>query len=137
MACALVWLGLTLAGVLAEAALGLTVAGVAAFVGGEAVALGDRAEWAGFVVLAVVAVAGLAGYVRTRHVGVLVVGVVALATVVPQAVVHYTDGELGAAGALLVTGLSILGASVLGLRLRSASTDDDRGAPAQPPVAAV
>jgi hypothetical protein len=48
---------------------------------------------------------------------VLVVGVVALATVVPQAVIDYTDGALGAAGALLLSGLSIVGASVLGLRL--------------------
>jgi len=47
-----------------------------------------------------------------------VVGVVALATVVPQAVIDYTGGALGAAGALLVVGLSIVGASVIGLRLR-------------------
>lgn len=143
---ALAWLALAFGGALAEAGLGLTVAGVVAFVGGEVLALGENLEWAGFAVLALTAVAGLAGYVRTRHVGVLVVGVVALATVVPQAVVHYTNGELGAAGALLVTGLSILGASVLGLRLRSATADDgadaDRadgangsgGAPSEPPV---
>jgi hypothetical protein len=47
-----------------------------------------------------------------------VVGVVALATVVPEAVLHYTHGSLGAGAALLVVGLSIVGASVLGLRLR-------------------
>jgi hypothetical protein len=112
------WLALTVTGLLDEAALGLTVAAVVAFVGGEVIALQDRYEWGGFLSLAVLAVAGLVGYVRTRHVGVLVVGVVALATVVPQGVIHYTDGALGAAGALLVTGLSILAASVLGLRLR-------------------
>jgi hypothetical protein len=124
LALAVVWVALALAGVLAETGLGLTVAGVIAFVGGEVLALGERLEWVGFAALAVVAVAGLAGYVRSRHVGVLVVGVGALATVVPQATVHFTNGELGAAGALLVTGLSILGASVLGLRLRSTTADD-------------
>jgi hypothetical protein len=115
------WLVLSLLGVLDEAALGLTVSGVIAFVGGEMISTQDHATWLGYLALGLLAVAGLVGYVRTRHVGVLVVGVVALATVVPQAVIHYTEGALGAAGALLLVGLSILGASVLGLRLRSGS----------------
>jgi hypothetical protein len=132
VAVAAVWLALSGAGLLAEAGLGLTVAGALAFVGGEIATSAEGFAWVGYLVLGVVAVAGLGGYVRTRHVGVLVVGVVALATVVPQAVIDYTDGELGAAGALLVTGLSILGASVLGLRLRGTSSDDAPadGAPA-------
>lgn len=138
VAVAVVWLALTAAGVLAEAGLGLTVGGALAFIGGEIATTAEGLAWVGYLLLAAVAVAGLVAYVRTRHVGVLVVGVVALATVVPQAVIDYTDGELGAAGALLVTGLSILGASVLGLRLRGAAPSDDgpAGADAAPAVAA-
>ncbi len=118
------WLVLTVTGLLDEVALGLTVAGSVAFVGGEVLAVQERYPSAGFLALGALAAAGLVGYVRARHVGVLVVGVVALATVVPQAVLHHTDGALGAAGALLVTGLSILAASVLGLQLRSVTRPD-------------
>ncbi len=126
---AVLWLALAVTGVLDEAALGLTTAGFLGFVGGEVLAVSGPGSWAGYLVLTVVAVAGLAGYVRTRHVGVLVVGVVTLATVVPQAAVDYTDGAFGAAGALLLTGLSILGASVLGLRLRSGTGAPSTAAP--------
>jgi hypothetical protein len=110
------WLGLGAAGVLAERTLGVVLAAVMAYAGGEALALdGDRAV--GYLVVGSVAVAGLAGYLWTRRVAVLVVGVVALATVVPQVVEHYSRGALRAGGALLVTGLSIVGASMIGLVL--------------------
>jgi hypothetical protein len=55
--------------------------------------------------------------------------VFALATVVPQAVIDYTDGALGAAGALMLIGLSIVGASLVGVRLRSTSRHRDRPDP--------
>jgi hypothetical protein len=72
------------------------------------------------VVLAGVALAGLAGYLALREVALLAAGAVALAVVVPQAAIDYSDGALGAAGALLVSGLSIVAASVVGLRVRKA-----------------
>ncbi|MCP6726386.1 hypothetical protein NL526_30475, partial [Klebsiella pneumoniae] len=68
------------------------------FTGGETLALGHEQAW-GYLVVSLVAVAGLAGYLRTRRVPVLVVGVVALATVVPEAVAHYAGGSLQAGGA--------------------------------------
>ena len=106
-------------GGLRERAFGLTLAGVTAFVAGEYLSFGtDDGAWTGYLVLALVAALGLAGYLRTRIVGLLVVGVVSLAAVVPEATFHYTDGALSTAGALLVSGLSIVGASALGLRLR-------------------
>jgi hypothetical protein len=119
-----VWAALTLFRRLDETALGLAAAGVMTFVGGETLASDGVRPLVGFVVLGLLAVAGLVGYVATRHVVVLVVGVGSLAVVVPQAVLHYTEGALGAGGALLVTGLSIVGASVLGLRLRREVPDD-------------
>jgi hypothetical protein len=118
LAVAATWLTLTLLRWLDEGALGLFVAGVVAFVGGEILATrGEDVAGIGYLVLGILAVACLAGYVATRHIAVLVVGVVSLATVVPQAVTDYAEGALGAAGALMVTGLSIIGASTLGFRL--------------------
>ena len=66
-----------------------------------------------------IACAAFAGFVLVRVVTLLVVGVATLAIAVPRGVIDATDGALGASGALLVVGLSIVGASVLGLRLHS------------------
>lgn len=131
LAVAVVWAALALLRVLDEQALGLFAAGVLAFIAGQMLANGpDGEHWGGYLVLAGLAAAALIGYVRLRYVGLLGVGVVTLATVVPQAVIDYTDGALGAAGALLVTGLSIVGASAAGLRLRKEVTEDAAQAPA-------
>jgi hypothetical protein len=120
---AVVWAGLSLAGVLAERVLGLVAACVLAFVGGQHLVVegSTGGDVAGYAVLVAVAVAGLGGYVVTRDVPLLAAGTVALAVVVPQLVLDYAGGALGAAGALLVSGLSIVAASVLALRLKSAA----------------
>jgi hypothetical protein len=119
------WAALAIMGILDERHLGLVSAGVLFFIGAEVLAttsytsgLDALINAAGYVLLGLLAAAGLIGYVRTRYVGVLAVGVIALATVVPQAVIDYTNGALGAAGALLLVGLSIVGASLVGVRLR-------------------
>jgi hypothetical protein len=117
------WAALALAGVLAERSLGLVVAAVLAFLGGEELVLDSTTagDVVGYLVLAAVAVGGLVGYVVRRDVALLAVGTVVLAVVVPQLVLDYAGDELGAAGGLLVSGLSIVAASVLGLRLKSAA----------------
>jgi hypothetical protein len=115
----LVWALAALAGVLAERVLGLTVGAGLAFLGGETIAL-DGPSAAGYAVMAAVALAGLGGYLALREVALLAAGAVALAVVVPQAAIDWSDGALGAAGALLVCGLSIVAASVVGLRVRKA-----------------
>jgi hypothetical protein len=113
---AVLWVMLVMARVLSEWTLGVVVAGTLGCCGGEALTLG-RNPPLGYLVVGALAVGGLAGYLWTRRVAVLVVGVVALATVIPETVTHYAHGALRAGGALLVTGLSIIGASVLGLLL--------------------
>jgi hypothetical protein len=114
------WALAALAGVLAERVLGLVVGAGLAFLGGENIVL-DGPDAAGYAVLAAVALAGLGGYLALREVALLAAGALALAVVVPQAAIDYTDGALGAAGALLVCGLSIVAASVVGLRVRKAA----------------
>ena len=133
---AVAWAVLSLRRILDERELGLAVAGALGFIGAEALtqSSNDGARLAGYIALGGVAVIGLLGYVATRLTVVLIVGVVALATVVPQAVIDYTDGALGAAGALLVTGLSIVGASVLGLRLHREAADHPPNHPPNHPA---
>jgi hypothetical protein len=99
-----------------ERDLGLVVAGVMAFSGAEFVTATDPAIF-GFLLLAAISATGLAGYLHSRQLPALAVGGLTLAVAVPQAVIHYTDGSLGAAGALLVCGLSIVTASAVALRL--------------------
>lgn len=110
------WVVLVMSRVLSEWTLGVVVGGALAFAGGEALALGENPPL-GHLVVGALAVGGLAGYLWTRRVAVLVVGIVALATVVPEAATHYARGGLQAGGVLLVAGLSTVGASVLGLLL--------------------
>jgi len=113
------WAVAALAGVLAERVLGLVIGAGLAFLGGENLVI-DDASAAGYAVMAAVALAGLGGYLALREVALLAAGAVALAVVVPQAAIDYSDGALGAAGALLVCGLSIVAASVVALRVRTA-----------------
>jgi hypothetical protein len=121
----LVWAFLSADGLIAERTSGIVAGGVAAFVGAE-IAAAESPNLVGFVLLGVLAVAGLGGYVMVRDLAALGVGAVSLAVVIPQAVTHYTHGGLGTAGALLVSGLSVIGVSVVGVRLRR----DHPGAPA-------
>jgi hypothetical protein len=119
------WAGAAFAGVLSERILGLVSGGVISFVGAETLVGegGETGSALGYVVMGLVAVGGFGGYVAVREAPLLVVGTLALAILVPQAVVDYSDGALGAAGALLVTGLSIVAASVLGLYLHRAADE--------------
>lgn len=112
------WAVLAAAGALSERTLGMALGGAMVYIGGEGLTFQDSPAEAGYTVVGLLVLAALAGYLRTRVVAVLAVGVIALASIVPQMITDYTDGALGAAGALLVSGLSIVGASVLGLRLR-------------------
>ena len=102
--------------VIEEQVLAVAVAGVMAFIGGEEVVVSDY-EGLGYLLLGLLAVVGLIGYVRTQTLSTLGVGAVTLAVVVPQVVIDYTEGSLGAAGGLLVSGLSVVAVSVLAARL--------------------
>lgn len=115
------WAAATAAGWFDERRVGLLGAYGTGFVAAEIVAAGSTAPaiaTVAYLALAGLSVTGFVGYARTRFVGHLVVAVVALATVVPQAVLDWTDGAFGAGGALLLVGLSIVGASLVGFRVR-------------------
>ncbi len=114
------WAALARYRLVQEQALAIAVAGVMAFIGGE-IAAASEYEGLGYLLLALLAVVGLGSYIRTHELSALGVGAAALAVVVPQAVIDYTEGSLGAAGGLLISGLSVVAVSVLAARLRRSS----------------
>lgn len=112
------WLALSLLRRLRERELGLALGAAGVFIGGEMLTSMDFSPEPGYITIALLVVLTLTGYVRTQTISLLAAGVISLAVIVPQTITHYAEGELGAAGGLLITGLSIIGASLFGLRLR-------------------
>ncbi len=110
---------LGLARVLRPRELALATGSALAIVGAQLPVLdGGEHQWVAYALTAAIAVAGFAGHLSTRSWSVLGAGVVATTLVVPEALHDWTDGSVSAAGSLLVAGLTLLGASAVGLRLR-------------------
>lgn len=84
----------------------------------------DDAAWTGYVATAVVGVLAFWRYGVTRAWPYLATGVVAVTLAVPEATNDWFGGSIGAAGILLVTGVTLLVAALLGLRLRQATNDE-------------
>lgn len=85
---------------------------------GAQVPVGSDQPWIGYLLTVLVAAAGFVGYVVRRAWPYLAVGVIGVTLAVPEALLDWTEGSLGTAGVLLVAGVTLLGAAVLGLRLR-------------------
>lgn len=118
----LAWALSTAGRLLGERDLGYGVAGLTAVVGAQLPVIGPGPEGLGYALTAAVAVAGYGGYLAVRSWPVLAAGVVATTLVVPEALHDWTDGSVSVAGALLVAGLTLLGASAAGLRLRKVTS---------------
>lgn len=114
---AAVWIALTETGLWRETQLGRAVGGVLAIIGAQ-VSLGWEQPWVSYLLLLLVGVLGFVAYIRAQSWPYLGIGVVALTMGATEAAVDYSDGALGAAGALLVAGTVLLVASAVGLRLR-------------------
>lgn len=104
------WLREPTLGRLVGAALALFGAQMTMFEGGYA--------GLAYALTVALAVAAFVAYLRLASWPYLAAGVVAVTLVVPEMVLDWTDGALGPAGAVLVTGLTLLGASLAGLRMR-------------------
>lgn len=94
------------------------VGSLLAVVGAQLPVITGDEVWVGYGLTSAVAVAGFAGYLATRAWPHLAVGVAGLTLVVPEAMHDLFGQSLGAAGILLVAGVTLLGAALLGLRLR-------------------
>lgn len=120
LAAAAVWLVLTERGVFRERTLGHVVTVAAALAGSMTVAFsaeeGTVGRWLGYGLIALVAAAGLLGYLRQRSWPALLGGVAAATTVVPAVLFDVTDGRIGVWGVMLTAGATLLLASGLTLR---------------------
>jgi hypothetical protein len=85
---------------------------------GAQLPIGSDHAWVGYLATLLVAAGGFAMYVGRRAWPYLAVGVIGVTLAVPEALLDWTEGSLGTAGVLLVAGVTLLGASLLGLRLR-------------------
>jgi hypothetical protein len=121
LALGVVWLALVELDRLAEPVVGRFLGVALAFTGAQ-ITVFDHA-WLAYVLTLLVAAAGFALYLRTVSWPYLVVGVLGITVVVPEAVLDWTDGSLGVAGGVLVAGLTLLGASLAGLRVKQEVTD--------------
>ncbi len=117
LALGLIWLALAETQVWHEVESGRVMSAVLVVVGAQLPVFGDH-SWVGYVATAVVGVAAFVGYVVRPAWPYLAAGVVALTLAVPEALTDWTSGSLGPAGILLATGVTLLVASLLGLRLR-------------------
>ncbi|MEV6349632.1 DUF2157 domain-containing protein [Actinoplanes sp. NPDC051851] len=70
------------------------------------------------------AVVCFGAYVWVREWVVLAGGVIAATLVVPEFLYDVTDGSLGAGGVMLISGITLLGASMAGLRMRRVPPPD-------------
>ncbi len=122
LALGVVWLVLAERGIWRELVAGRVIGAVFALVGAQ-IPVGSDQAWVGYLVTLLVAVAGFTMYVRLRAWPYLAVGVVGVTLAVPEALLDWTEGTLGTAGVLLVAGVTLLGASLLGLRLRKEVTE--------------
>jgi hypothetical protein len=117
LALGLLWLALAETGVWREVGSGRVLAAVLAVLGAQLPVFGDY-SWVGYVATAAVGAAAFGGYVVRPAWPYLAAGVVALTLAVPEALTDWTGGSLGPAGILLATGVTLLVAALLGLRLR-------------------
>lgn len=126
MAVGLCWALLAELGLLAERTAGVSFGCVLLLFGAQYPVLGSDEEWVGYVLTAVVAVAGVLTYVRRRAVPYLVTAVLGITLVVPETLLEWSDGSLGPVGVLLAAGVTLLAASLLGLRLRQEIAGEPR-----------
>lgn len=112
----LVWLVLAELGVWREPTPARMIGSVFVVVGAQ-IPMASDSPWVAYLVTALVAVAGFAMYVGRRAWPYLAVGVAGVTLAVPEALLDWTSGSLGTAGVLLVAGVTLLGASLVGLRL--------------------
>jgi len=116
-----VWLGLAERGVWRERTTARVIGCVIAFVGAQ-IPVADEQAWVAYLATAGLGAAAFGLYVGTRSWPYLATGVIAVTVAVPEALYDWAGGSLGAAGILLATGVTLLVASLAGLRLRQEVT---------------
>jgi hypothetical protein len=123
IALGIVWAALARLDVLFEPYAGLGIGAATTLLGAQLVLTEGDYGMLSYALTAAVAVACFVGFVKVRNWLVLATGILAVVLVVPEALNDLTGGSLGGASALLVTGVALLAASALGLRLHRGAHD--------------
>lgn len=118
-----VWIAAAERGLWDEVLSARAIGSVLAIIGAQ-IPISDSNAWVGYVATAAVGAIAFWLYVGTRAWPYLAAGVVALTLAVPEALNDWAGGSLGAAGILLATGVTLLVAALLGLRLHHESRHD-------------
>ncbi len=111
------WLALTELRWFDQVTVARTLGVTTALIGAQVPVMGGDHSWLGYLLTALVAVLGIAIYLGKVAWPYLAGAVVAVTLVVPEAVSDWTDGSFGAIGAVLVSGMTLLGASFAGYRV--------------------
>ncbi|WP_030483729.1 hypothetical protein [Nocardioides aequoreus] len=119
---ALGWLALAERGTFGEPVVARVLGVALALVAAQVPVFDSDWSWLAYLLTAGVVVGGMLAYVTRHSWPYLAVAVVAVTVVVPEAVTDWTDGGLGAVGAVLLTGVTLLLASLLGAWLRARRT---------------
>ncbi len=112
------WLLVARAGRFAEPVVARTVGWSLALLGAQLPLAYSGSGNVAYALTAVVVVAAVVVYLGDVQWPGLVAAVVGVSLVVPEATADWFDGSLGVAGVVLVTGLTLLGASLAGLGVR-------------------
>lgn len=118
-----VWLALTELRLFREVTIARTLGVGVALVGAQIPAIDGTHAWLGYALTVLVAVVGIAIYLKMVAWPYLAGAVIAVTLVVPEAVSDWTDGSLGAVGGVLVAGVTLLVASFAGYRVRAGAND--------------
>ncbi|WP_045743910.1 DUF2157 domain-containing protein [Actinoplanes rectilineatus] len=121
----LAWVGLAWQRLAVEHRFALAIAVTFGLLGAQLIVGGDTGaqNHLGYALTALVTGACFAAYARLREWVVLVGGVVGATLVVPEFLYDVTGGALGTSGVMLVAGVTLLGGSLAGLRLRNTTTE--------------
>lgn len=122
LALGVAWLVLAERGVWREVATARILGCALAVFGAQFPVSASEDRWVSYLLLALVATAAFTVYVSRSAWPYVAAGVIAVTLAVPEALLDWTEGALGPAGVLLVAGVTLLGASMLGLRLRQESS---------------
>lgn len=123
------WLGLAEAGVFRESTVARAAGVATALLGAQMPVMEATHPWVGYLLTLIVVIVGLGVYLRTTAWPYLAGAVAAVTLVVPEMVSDWTEGSLGAIGAVLVTGVTLLIASFAGYRLRAETAEENPGRP--------
>lgn len=113
------WLAAAEAGWFEERTIARALGAATLLLGAQIPVMDGTHAWLGYTLTLVVALAGVAAYLRQVSWPYLAMAVLAVTLVVPEAVSDWTEGSLGAVGGVLVAGVTLLLASAAGYRVRA------------------